>query len=136
MRPDDSTAASRLAGTPPTNSAPPFDYERSISRLGGDAVLFREIVALFMEDSRQLMDRAHQGLAGEDCALLERAAHSLKGLAANFDAGEVVWAAQSVEQFAHERDLAGAASSIERLAGAVIHLRDALATFLDRRRGK
>ena len=81
-----------------------FDYDRSLARLGGDPRLFSEIVALFLEDSPKLLETARKSLDESNMAELERAAHSLKGLSVNFDAGELASAAAAVEQNAHHRD--------------------------------
>jgi two-component system sensor histidine kinase/response regulator len=109
---------------------PPFNYERSVGRLGGDAVLFREIVELFLEDAPALLVLAHRSLANGDATTLERAAHSLKGLAANLDALKVVSAAQSVEQHAQQRDLSLAGVCLPELAKRLQALQAALAKFL------
>jgi len=81
-----------------------FDYDRSLARLGGDPRLFSEIVVLFLEDSPKLLEAARTSMDQSNMAELERAAHSLKGLSVNFDAGELASAAAAVEQHAHRCD--------------------------------
>ncbi len=109
---------------------PEFNYQRSVARLGGDAVLFREIVELFLEDAPALLVQAHRSLASGDALTLERAAHSLKGLAANLDAVTVVSAAQSIEQHAQQKDLSLAGACLPELAKRLQSLQAALAKFL------
>ncbi len=81
-----------------------FDYDRSLARLGGDPRLFAEIVVLFLEDSPKLLEAARESIRQSNLPALERAAHSLKGLSVNFDAGQLASAAAAVEQSAHHRD--------------------------------
>jgi HPt (histidine-containing phosphotransfer) domain-containing protein len=109
---------------------PEFNYQRSVARLGGDAVLFREIVELFLEDAPALLVQAHRSLANGDATTLERAAHSLKGLAANLDALTVVSAAQSIEQHAQQKDLSLAGACLPELAKRLQALQAALTKFL------
>ena len=42
-----------------------FDYERALTRLGGDPGLFSEIAALFLEDSPQLLSGPARGFRQE-----------------------------------------------------------------------
>ncbi len=106
-----------------------FDYERSLVRLGGDPSLFCEIVALFLEDAPQLLERARLGLRDENLPELERAVHSLKGLSANFDAMPFASAAYCVEQYAHDQDLARVAESFPELEQEFARLWTTLTTF-------
>jgi len=110
--------------------SPEFNYKRSVSRLGGDTVLFREIVELFLEDAPALLVQAHRSLASGDATTLERSAHSLKGLAANLDALTVVSAAQSIEHHAQQRDLSLAGACLPELAKRLQALQAALTKFL------
>ncbi len=112
------------------NNPPPFDYQRSVNRLGGDAVLFREIVELFLEDAPALLVQAHRSLGAGDAPTLGRSAHSLKGLAANLDALAVVSAAQSIEQYAEQHDLSLAGACLPELAKRLQVLQSALTSFL------
>jgi HPt (histidine-containing phosphotransfer) domain-containing protein len=59
---------------------------------------------LFLEDSPKLLEAARTSMDQCNMAELERAAHSLKGLSVNFDAGELASAAAAVEQHAHRHD--------------------------------
>jgi HPt (histidine-containing phosphotransfer) domain-containing protein len=92
------------ASQPPANQRERavFDYDRSVARLGGDPVLFEEIVVLFLEDSPQLVRQARQARSERNLASLARAAHSLKNLTANFDASAATRAAATVEQHAQD----------------------------------
>lgn len=110
-------------------ASPVFDYDRSLARLGGDPRLFTEIVVLFLEDSPQLLDAARQSLEQNDLAELERAAHSLKGLSVNFDAGELASAAAAVEQHAHHRDGQRAQACFQDMERELTRLQQSLSEF-------
>ncbi len=121
-----STSHRQFTSGPP---APIFDYDRSLARLGGDPRLFSEIALLFLEDSPQLLERARRGLAEHDLPELERAAHSLKGLSVNFDASQLASAAYSVEQHAHQQDVARATACFGDLERELERLQRSLREF-------
>ena len=103
-----------------------FDVEATLKRLGNDRQLFADLVQFFLEDYPVLMDRLRQGLQDRDLAEVALAAHSLKGLAANFDALDVVDAAAVIETAGHQRDLQAATSAVTTLERGTSRLRDAL----------
>jgi HPt (histidine-containing phosphotransfer) domain-containing protein len=121
------SAASHAAG----GSEVLFDYDASLSRLGGDRELFHEILDIFLEDAPTLLEKAAHALANGDTDTLGRSAHSLKGLSANFAAAPTVAAAYAVELHAREHDLKSAAicfqeleTQLHRLDAALRELRD------------
>jgi HPt (histidine-containing phosphotransfer) domain-containing protein len=111
-----------------------FDLQESLSRLGGDGELFNDILAIFLEDAPRLLEQASQSLDKGDAVTLERAAHSLKGLSANFAAPAAVDAGYAVELLARERRLSGAAQCFPRLEAEMHRLESALRDFRDRSR--
>jgi two-component system, sensor histidine kinase and response regulator len=108
-----------------------FDYDRSLARLGGNPDLFAEIVVLFLEDAPELVTRARDCLNRKSLLELERAAHSLKGLSANFDATQLVSAASSLETMAREQDLERAAECFPELEREFTRLQTELQAFRD-----
>lgn len=86
---------------------------RVLQRLGGDENLFRELVEYFVEDSAQILDQMRAAARGGDAAELERAAHSIKGLAANFEGRAAVEIARDIEGLAQS----GSIESLEPLIG-------------------
>jgi len=106
-----------------------FDYDKALGRLGGDPVLFGEIVILFLEDAPELIDRARQSLAVEDLETLERAAHSIKGLSVNFEAQPLAVAAATLEKHARDRDLQRAVACFPEMEQQLQSLSAALAQF-------
>jgi signal transduction histidine kinase/CheY-like chemotaxis protein len=69
-----------------------------LARVGGDRQLLAEISRLFVDDAPRHLGRIRQALDDRDGDGLRRAAHGLKGAAANFDAAAVVDAARQLEE--------------------------------------
>ncbi|MBL8850138.1 MAG: Hpt domain-containing protein [Planctomycetaceae bacterium] len=61
-----------------------IDLPAALSRLGGDAELLRELALIVVQDLPEVLRGVHAGLKARDHESAARAAHSLKGLAANF----------------------------------------------------
>lgn len=108
-----------------------FNYDSALMRLGGDRSLFNEVLGIYLEDAPELLGQASTSLASDDMPSLQRAAHTLKGLAANFGAAAAVAAAYAVELHAGsgQRDRAAKAlpqmeAEIQRLETALRHFRD------------
>ena len=69
-----------------------------LARVGGDRELLAEISKLFVEDAPRHLERIRAALDARDGDALRRAAHGLKGAAANFDAEGVVSASRTLEE--------------------------------------
>lgn len=107
-----------------------FDFEGALKRLGGDKELFREIVQFFFEDSPGLIHKLRCGLRDRNATAVERAAHALKGMAANFDAHRAVEAAYRVESLGALEKLAEVPAALEGLEEEVAILKVALTPYL------
>jgi len=126
------STASPAAAPRKTNLSPvPFDYAISVARLGGDPELFLDIVEIFLEDNPLSLEQAAQALAQGDAETLQRAAHTLKGMSANFAAAGAVAAAYAVELHAREGRMANAAGCFPQLQSQVQQLDAALREFRD-----
>jgi CheY-like chemotaxis protein/HPt (histidine-containing phosphotransfer) domain-containing protein len=68
-----------------------------LARVGGDRELLAEISRLFVDDAPRHLSKIREALSARDGEALRRAAHGLKGAAANFDAVGVVRAARALE---------------------------------------
>ena len=73
-----------------------------LARMGGDHELLAEISRLFVDDAPQHLERIRTAINARDGDALRRAAHGLKGAAANFDAEGVVNAARALEEMGRE----------------------------------
>jgi signal transduction histidine kinase/DNA-binding response OmpR family regulator len=83
---------------PEPEASPPIVSEQVLARVGGDRQLLAEISRLFVEDAPNHLERIRAAIDARDGNALRRAAHSLKGAAANFDAHGVVKATRSLEE--------------------------------------
>jgi CheY-like chemotaxis protein len=88
-------AAGAVAPEPSAQPAPADLPEAVLDRVGGDRALLGEMIRLFAEDAPQTADRIRAAIDARDSDALRRAAHALKGAAANFDAAGVVQAARA-----------------------------------------
>lgn len=70
----------------------------ALNRLGGDKQLMGDLINFFFEDFPSLLEELRGAILRHDWNRVQRAAHSFKGLAANFDAGPAVQVMQSLEQ--------------------------------------
>ena len=75
------------------------------------------------------LEQAAQALADKDLATLERAAHTLKGMSANFAAAAAVAAAYAVELHAREGRVENATACFPQLQGRIRELDGALREF-------
>ena len=107
----------------------PFDADAAMERVDGDRELLLEILGLFREQAGPTRDLIGSALAARDGAALERAAHSLKGSAANVSALEVQEAALCLEHAAHAGDWDAGAAAWAVLTGALPRLHAALSAF-------
>jgi PAS domain S-box-containing protein len=99
-----------------------MDLDKALRRLDGDQSLLVDLIGFFLEDYPGLLIRIDEGLAASDAASVERAAHSMKGLVANFDAAITKDIAQQLESCAKQRDLTNASDLSEGLKQATTEL--------------
>jgi two-component system sensor histidine kinase/response regulator len=106
---------------------PVVDFSASLQRLGGDKKLLRELIKFFLEDFPALIHAVRAGLAQGDWPKVQRAAHSLKGLSANFTAGPAVQALQAVETSCTLKSAETTAKLMRLADGEIIRLLSAIA---------
>ena len=104
----------------------PLDRDAALDRLGGDDELLQELIGLMLEQSRELVGDIGAALDRGDAEVVCRAAHTIKGSAANLEAGPLRDTAGALEDLARSGSLAGAEAAcaamnveLERLAAAV-----------------
>ncbi len=108
------------------------DLSAALLRLGGDTALLREIAGLFREDAPVFLDRLKAALAAGDAAGVRNAAHSLKGLASNFNGEAAVLAALRLEEMGERGQLTAAAEAVQGLEDEVARLMATLTPELAR----
>jgi HPt (histidine-containing phosphotransfer) domain-containing protein len=104
-----------------------LDRDAALGRVGGDLDLLREIAVLFADECPRVLQDLRDALAQGDAPAIGRAAHGLKGSAANFGAVPAVDAAVRIEQSAH----AGRIEEIGPLVELLGHTLDALLAELE-----
>ncbi|HJT33083.1 MAG TPA: response regulator [Pirellulales bacterium] len=102
------------------------DYHTALTRLGGNEQLFRELAAFFLDDAPVILKDLGEALGTGNAAGVERAAHSLRGLAANFGAPAAVQVAGELQDVARRGDLSQGKSLHDRLAREIGRLADEL----------
>jgi two-component system, sensor histidine kinase and response regulator len=107
-----------------------MDVEEALERLGNDEDLLREIVKIYLEDVPGIVDKIHTSVSGGDSFSLQRAAHSLKGLAATLSAHEVVGIAMRLEHMGATKNLNEAAKSVTEVDQRVSELTQAVKKLL------
>jgi PAS domain S-box-containing protein len=103
-----------------------FDKSGALDRLGGDEILLKEILGIFLEDAAHQMELL--GLAadqGNTTAVCNRA-HSLKGACGNIGACKMQEAAGEIEAAGRRGELQDAVALIPRLHAEFNRFRSAL----------
>ena len=108
---------------------PIFDLAGSLERLSGDQELFSDLVQFFYEDAPILLEQVYSGIQEHAAPKIERAAHSLKGLAANFGAAPTTIAARILEQMSHSASPEEVRAALKTLEIEVERLIRALSPF-------
>lgn len=80
----------------PDAQQPICNLNNSLERLGGRRELLCDLLQFYLEDHVNLLKRIETAAESGDPENLIRAAHSIKGLAANFDATRVTESANKV----------------------------------------
>ena len=96
-----------------------IDRAGALSRMGNDLELLQDMAAMFIRDVPRLLTTLRDALAIGDADEAARAAHSIKGLAANFGAAPCVAAALAIESPAKAGQLGSLAGPQSRLAEQV-----------------
>lgn len=122
---DDPDAAHEGDGSP-ADSVRPFDLDVALTRAGGDKGLLKELVTLFLTDGPKRLLEARAALDKGDGPALGLAAHTLKGAAGLFGAGEVTRIASELEQLRRAGDLGHAKRVCADLEAALTRLLHAL----------
>ena len=103
-----------------------LDKAGLLDRLGGDLELFQEITGLFQQDCPKLLSAVRAAVSGQNPTALERAAHTLKGCVANFNAGAVYQAALRLEQMGRAGETQAAAGAYTALESEIRRFQQAL----------
>jgi CheY-like chemotaxis protein/HPt (histidine-containing phosphotransfer) domain-containing protein len=104
-----------------------FDRKILLERLDGDEEIFKEIIATFLEDAPNQIDKLKKALQEGDAKRVERQGHLLKGAALNIGGNGLQNAARELEVAGKEGDLTKAQSLVAMLDREFEKLKGALA---------
>jgi CheY-like chemotaxis protein len=79
-----------------------FDPAGLLRRAGDDWSLAREVINMFLEDTPEVLSQMLEAITRKDLKAVERAAHRIKGAAANLEARDLANIAFEIEQAAGE----------------------------------
>lgn len=101
----------------------------ALERIGDDAELLKELAEIFLEECPNLRGEIQAAMSASDAAALDRAAHTLKGSAANIGGEGVRAAALRLEEIGRSGDLAGAPEALAALDAEIPKLEEAIAAW-------
>jgi CheY-like chemotaxis protein len=105
-----------------------FDYAAALG--AADAWVIETIGQDFLDDCPRQMKEIEDALHAAEFASLRRSAHTLRGLAGNFNATRIAELASELEQFDNEADVPEAGLVYSRLQSEIEALNRALVDFL------
>jgi two-component system, sensor histidine kinase and response regulator len=109
--------------------SPAIDFTAIMRRLENDRDLFRDFAEIFDEEAPKLLEAILAAAACVDLTAIRRSAHALRGLAANFDAKELVETAGRLE-LASEYEISYDQATLPKiLSSEVARVREALASY-------
>lgn len=122
--------AGDVAAAPPaTCVAPadePLDAERLLAQVHGDMAFLRRLIALFCQQSEDLLRAGWLAIERRDSQGLDGAAHALRSVLGHFSTGAAFELAGTVEAMARSAEVAAASAPWQELEGRVADLRRAL----------
>jgi len=105
-----------------------FEQQQLLSRLSGDKALAREIIAVFIEDAPQQLEKLKQQITLSDSRQAVACAHNLKGAAATVAAPTLASLCAQIQQAAADGDFPGAAALFKQLEKEFERLKIAIDT--------
>ncbi len=98
------------------------DLKAALKRMSGNVSILQQLVEYYREDVPPLIARLRAGIAADNPAEVQQAAHSIKGLVVNFDADSSTYAALQLEQMARSHDLMKAPQALDALEKEIARL--------------
>jgi PAS domain S-box-containing protein len=121
----------------PPSSAPTMNstngilnWEATLKKTEFNEATLQELAAVFLRECPKLLKEIRESLAAGDTTALRRAAHTLKGSAALFESTAATAAAQQMEAFAKQNNLAEAQGLSSRVEAEALRLSAALAAHM------
>ncbi len=114
--------------SPPPPTA--IDKEIIHDLVGGDTLLLRDLVTLFLDGAPAMRERIRTAIDEQDAAELNDAAHELKGAASHFAASATVEAARQLETMGRDHNLIHAEDAFQILETELDRLHSALSELI------
>jgi len=108
---------------------PVLNEEELLDRVGHDAGLLREMIAILEQSAPGMLHQIESALQQEDPSALLHAAHALKGSVSNFAAHGAYDAASRLEELGQSRDMSEAQQSWQRMQNEMALLQESLSTL-------
>jgi len=117
----------RLSTSRQPEVVPPIDLDRAEYEFGGNRALLGKVVAQFLVDLENQIDKLGQALDLDDTETLRAEAHRIRGGASNLTADRLADAADRLEVAATDRNPAQAADAFEQLENETSRLKQFVA---------
>ncbi len=104
--------------------------QRMLSDIGGDTAFLQQLIAGFLDDATRLLTDLRQGWDAGDIERVERAAHTLKSNANEFQAGTVAEPCRELELGCRTGNLDNAPLLIDQIEARYARLQAELKTYL------
>ena len=99
-----------------------WDRAKTLERLDGDENLLQEVIHIFLEETPKLLTQLHKATADSNAAIVERAAHNLKGQLSYLGLASSSDKARDLEQMGRKSDLTNASELMGALEREVSSL--------------
>jgi CheY-like chemotaxis protein len=110
--------------------AVPLDRAALLANLGGDELLLRELMQLFLSECPALLAAVREAVRSRDSLRLRQESHKLKGMVSNFCYPAAAEAAWQLESMGRAGDLTGVDEAFAQLEQSTRDLQQSLAQFL------
>jgi signal transduction histidine kinase/DNA-binding response OmpR family regulator len=107
-----------------------LDRATVLDRFGGEVELFEEVALAFLGHGAIVRRELHSALASKDLVGLYRAAHGIKGSAANFGPSDTVEAAKELERLVTEGEIDALPAATARVLSSLERLEKELAQLV------
>lgn len=123
---DSSLNALQRSNTDEKDLESAFNRSELVDRCAGNQALARELATLFLGNVDRMVNAVAQAVERRDAVALERAAHGLKGMVANFGAETAVARAFEMECLGRRRSTEDVRPQLEKLEESIATLSAAL----------
>jgi signal transduction histidine kinase/DNA-binding response OmpR family regulator/HPt (histidine-containing phosphotransfer) domain-containing protein len=110
-------------------TAPPFDTQPLLAKLGGDSEAMQAVLSAFQTDVRQLSQALQHAQSQSDYAALQANSHTLKGAAANVGAVQLAEATLELESAAKAKAAEHTAAALKHVLSKSKHILAVLETL-------